>query len=342
MEINNEHITLYLQGKLTPEETDAFRREMAVSPEFRKEVEEASYIWMLTGRLQEQKKITDVALRWQSLSSAISFMGSRRRWGRRIGRIAAVMIGVVGISMLYYFLPQTTEEPERAGTQTVTLYSAYGLVSKVLLPDSSVVWLNSGSRLEYPVSFDKQQRIVKLNGEAYFKVSSDLDRRFDVQVRDGICVSAYGTEFNVSAYEDEDGISAVLAKGNIAVSRIGQPEETHLIPGTRALFKGGEAKAEIAEVNVYSLTAWKDGKMVFRRAGMEEIARKLSRHFNVDIELRGRILHEYEYTATFTTQTLTEILNLLALSAPIEWEEIVPVQLQDQTYVKRRIILRSK
>lgn len=341
MEINNEHITLYLQGKLTPEETDAFRREMAVSPGFRKEVEEASYIWMLTGRLQEQKKITDVALRWQSLSSAISFLGSRRRWGRRIGRIAAVTIGVAALSMLYYFLPQT-KELQRAGTQTVTLYSAYGLVSKVVLPDSSEVWLNSGSRLEYPASFDERQRIVKLNGEAYFKVKSDLDRRFDVHVRDGVCVSAYGTEFNVSAYEDEDGISAVLTKGNIAVARIGQPEETHLIPGTRALFKEGKEKAEVAEVNVYSLTAWKDGKMVFRRAGMEEIARKLSRHFNVDIELRGRVLHEYEYTATFTTQTLVEILNLLALSAPIEWEEIVPVQLQDQTYVKRKIILRAK
>lgn len=342
MEINTTHIPSYLRGELTPQEAEAFRRKMEASPGFAREVADLRRIWELTGRLREQRQITDIDARWQAVSSAMRFMSGRRRWLRRIRRIAALLAIAVMVGAAWYFLPEKQDRPVVGGHQQVELYSAYGLVCKVVLPDSSEVWLNSGTRLKYPKYFDGSGRLVELDGEAYFKVKSDLSRRFDVQVKNGIRISAYGTEFNVSAYNDEAQVSAVLAKGNIAVSRIGKTDEKHLLPGTRALFGTDSEKPEIEEVNVYALTAWKDGKMVFRRAGMEEIARKLSRHFNVDIELHGRTLHEYAYTATFTTQTLTEILNLLALSAPIEWKEVVPVQLPDQTYVKRKIILRMK
>lgn len=342
MEINTTHIPLYLRGELTEEDTETFRRKMETSPEFAREVADLRRIWELTGRLREQRLITDTDARWQAVASAMRFLSGRRRWLQRVRRIAAVAAVAVALGTAWYLLPEKQDAPVVAGNQQVEMYSAYGLVCKVVLPDSSEVWLNSGTRLKYPSYFDGSGRLVELDGEAYFKVKSDLNRRFDVQVKNGIRISAYGTEFNVSAYNDEAQVSAVLAKGNIAVSRIGQTDEKHLLPGTRALFGEGSGKPEIEEVNVYALTAWKDGKMVFRRAGMEEIVRRLSRHFNVDIELHGRTLHEYAYTATFTTQTLTEILNLLALSAPIEWKEVVPVQLPDQTYVKRRIILRTK
>ena len=78
--------------------------------------------------------------------------------------------------------------------------SAYGLVSKITLPDGSEVWLNSGSKLHYPKQFVGDHRKVYLSGEAYFKVSSDKKHRFDVALSNGITVSAYGTEFNINAY----------------------------------------------------------------------------------------------------------------------------------------------
>ena len=72
--------------------------------------------------------------------------------------------------------------------------------------------------------------------------------------------------------------------------------------------------------------AWKDGKLIFRRTPMEEIAKQLSRHFNVNIQLQGKEIFDYTYSATFTTETLVEILSLLEKTAPIQCEITEPQQ----------------
>ena len=95
------------------------------------------------------------------------------------------------------------------------------------------------------------------------------------------------------------------------------------------------------EASLLAETAWREGKIVFRRTPMQEVVRQLSRHFNVDIQLQGKELYEYTYSATFTTETLTEILDLLEKTAPIRCEIIHPEPTADYAFSKKKVWIHS-
>lgn len=224
----------------------------------------------------------------------------------------------------------------------VELSSAYGLVSKITLPDGSEVWLNSGSKLHYPKQFVGDHRKVYLSGEAYFKVSSDKKHRFDVALSNGITVSAYGTEFNINAYEDDDEIQATLANGSIEIRNEKKPIPQVLNPGEQAVYNKITDNTKVSDINLYMVTSWKEGKMVFRRTEMAEIAQRLSRHFNVNIILQSKKIFNYKYSATFTTETFEEILQLLEKTAPIKCTMIEPKQASDYSYTRRTVIIEAR
>jgi ferric-dicitrate binding protein FerR (iron transport regulator) len=98
----------------------------------------------------------------------------------------------------------------------------------------------------------------------------------------------------------------------------------------------------VVTADTYVETAWKDGKMVFRREKLEKIAEKLSRKFGVNIRLEGEKLKEYEYTATFTDETLEDILDLLKRSAPITYSMPKRKQLDNETFTRREVIIKSR
>ena len=209
------------------------------------------------------------------------------------------------------------------------------------MPDGSEVWLNSGSKLIYPHYFTVAHRKVQLTGEAYFKVQADKERRFDVQLPNGLTAAAYGTEFNINAYEDDNDIEIILASGKLKIISSEKEQTCDLQPSQQAVYNKGTKTLLASDANIYLKTAWKDGIIVFRRSGMDEIINRLSKHFNVDIELRGEELHSYEYSATFTTESIGEILRLLEKSAPIQCRIIEPKQNRDFSFTKRKIIIQT-
>jgi ferric-dicitrate binding protein FerR (iron transport regulator) len=160
-----------------------------------------------------------------------------------------------------------------------------------------------------------------------------------VQTSEGLTVSAYGTEFNVCAYHDDVTIEATLVSGHIEVSMKGVANVLPISPRQQVVFNKENGKLSMEETNLSVKTGWKEGEMVFKRAHMTEIANRLSRHFNVDIRLEGEELYDYEYSATFTTETLNEILYLLEKSAPIKCEIIEPQQSADDSYSKRTAVI---
>lgn len=334
--MDDNHIITYLKGTLSEQEKKDIELQIETSAAFKKEMEDFRFIWLATENLKQQRRV-DTASNWKQLSRRMLFLKIRTNvWN--VSKIAAVLL--LPLLLVTYYVVE--KMPDNKPVEQVEITSAYGLISKVTLSDGSTVWLNSGSKLIYPRYFDGDNRQVFLNGEAYFEVKSDKRNRFDVLLPQGVQVSAYGTEFNVNAYEDEPKVEAVLSRGNIEVSVAGQTESKLLKVGQQAVIQKGKSDIIVSEANVYAQTAWKDGKMVFRRAKMDEIIKKLSRHFNVDIQLEGNVLYEYEYSATFTTESLSEILNLLKQSAPITWHSIDPDKQKDFTYPKRKVIIQMR
>lgn len=214
--------------------------------------------------------------------------------------------------------------------------AAMGSVTRYELPDRSVVWLNAGSTLRYPTVFRKGSRNVELKGEAYFEVEADHERPFYVNTANGLSVYVYGTKFNVAAYENDDCIETVLEKGKVNVITPNQ-ETMILSPGEQLLYEKRSQKWIKNKVDVYEKVAWKDGKLIFRNALLEEIFKRLSRHFNVEIQFNNRSGKEYRYRATFRNETLPQILDYLAKSATLKWKVEDAAQQADATFTKTKI-----
>lgn len=180
------------------------------------------------------------------------------------------------------------------------------------LPDGSTVTLNRHSKLSYPETFGKE-RIVKLDGEAYFEVSKNPDKPFRVQTKE-VTVSVLGTHFNVNAYSADSLIETTLLEGSVAVSANTDGKEVILKPYETAVYrKTSGTLATQADANAENEISWRNGILSFDDASMGEIARQLSHHFNVTIHVEGEQLRNYRLNARFKQdETLEEILDMLA------------------------------
>lgn len=287
----------------------------------------------------EKQKTIDATADWEEVQKRISFDRKKYLFLNYLRNTAAILLPLF---LAYQYVVRPILEERSSTKETIMITSAPGMVTKTILPDGSEVWLNALSSLTYPQRFTQKDRTVRLSGEAYFKVVSDKKHRFNVQTPEGVRVTAYGTEFNVNAYPSENRSEVTLAKGNVAVSVKESPEEKILKVGEKAIIVSQTGDITVSPTDTYVETAWKDGKMVFRREKLDKIAEKLSRKFGINIHLEGNKLKEYEYTATFTNETLEDILDLLKRSAPITYSISKQKQLDNETFTRREVTIKSR
>jgi len=156
---------------------------------------------------------------------------------------------------------------------------------KVILPDGSVVWLNSKSTLTYPSRFEKNSRNVTLDGEGFFEITKDTRRPFNVNVN-GMTVKVTGTKFDVKAYKEDNNISATLVEGKVCVgysNKSGGHGEYKMKPGQQSRLERSSGVMEVEEVNTSLFTSWKDGIYSFDAQRLEDIMRDLGRWYGVRI-----------------------------------------------------------
>ncbi len=335
MRIEEARILAYIKRNLPDDITREYDALMLSSPEFRRAVEQVKTLYSLSDSLSKQKEV-DASSGWYKVSRRIKRAAFQEKAWDFTRTAAAVLLPLF---LLHQFVVQPMLE--RTPAEMITLSSAPGIVTKAVLPDGSEVWLNAQSELTYPVRFSGKGRTVELSGEAYFKVEANPNNNFNVKIPGDITVSAFGTEFNINAFSDEPVYQVTLAQGNVEVetARLLRKE---LSAGQKAILTPQTGEVNIVQADTYVETAWKDGKMVFRREKLETIAQKLSRKFGVIIHLEGDALKDYEYTATFTDETLEDILELLRRSAPITYSIVKQEQLDNSTFSQRIITIRSR
>jgi transmembrane sensor len=250
-----------------------------------------------------------------------------------------IMIGIPGIR----FLGKTAINNEQ---QVWTAIEApLGSKSFVTLSDGSKVWLNAGSKLKYPNSFGKKRREVFLEGEAYFDVVKSKTTQF--VVRTGyINIKVLGTEFNVKAYPEENTIQTTLVRGLITINGdpskpAGPKEDIYKQPNQSLTFiknpeihepekdtrrkpdvKSEQRKEDLVllpEVDPAIYTSWKDNRWKIQGESLFDLTVKLERRYNVKFQFNSESLREYKFTGILRDETLEQILNLMKLSAPIEY-----------------------
>lgn len=259
-----------------------------------------------------------------------------KKWIRKINLVAAILTIPLLISTftLGYLQFKKHKQPIRYTEVT----AANGSIIQYELPDGSIAWLNSGSKLKHPVQFTENNRNIILNGEAYFEVKANPEHPFYVHTLDGITTYVYGTHFNVNAYQDNNYIETVLEEGkvNVLIPNTASTE-IKLLPGEGFFYNKELHNYKKSNVDTYEYTAWREGKLIFRNTTLEEIIKRLSRHFNVDIALHNHSGKTYRYRATFHKESLPQILNYLSRSAKLKWKETESEQQADGSLTRNHI-----
>lgn len=184
----------------------------------------------------------------------------------------------------------------------------------ISLADGTKVWLNSESKLRYPVAFvDNMPREVELvYGEAYFDVSPSEDHNdthFIVTKQDQKIV-VLGTEFNIKAYKEDVVIATTLVEGKVVLKN--GLTSRNLAPGQKSILNTETNKISIAQVDVYNEISWKNGFFSFQNKSLEDIMTVLSRWYDVDVVFTDQDIKKIQFNGIFRkTQSIDEILMII-------------------------------
>ncbi len=174
-----------------------------------------------------------------------------------------------------------------------TISTPHGGQYQIVLSDGSKVWLNSVSSLHFPVYFQHDTRKVTLTGEAYFEIAQNKEKPFLVIVED-VEVEVLGTHFNVNAYNDEGAIKTTLLEGKVKVKN-GQSNKV-IVPGQQAsiLVKDNTAGPGISvqDVDVSAVTAWKNGRFIFKGDDIYSVMRQLARWYDANVSYEENVTNE--------------------------------------------------
>ncbi|WMI64125.1 DUF4974 domain-containing protein [Aestuariibaculum sp. YM273] len=195
------------------------------------------------------------------------------------------------------------------------------------LADGTKVWLNSDTKLKYPVSFANSEvrQVEILYGEAYFDVSPSTNHngsKFKV-VSKGQEVVVLGTEFNIKAYKDEPYVYTTLVEGKVNVIVNESSMKMNLKPKEQAVLNLSSNEVFITEVETYYETAWTKGLFAFKGKPLSEIMKVLSRWYDTDIYFDNEEIKEAQFNGILgKNQNLEEILSLIKKTKSIENYEI--------------------
>lgn len=194
-----------------------------------------------------------------------------------------------------------------------------GQISEFVLSDGTHAWLNSGTTIKFPSKFNQATREIFLEGEAYFKVTANKKKPF--LVRSGtITTKVVGTEFNVSAYDENESIETTLIKGAVEILGYSDKKIVGLSPGQQFSYTKNTRKYTLNEVNTEPFEAWKEGELIFRDKSLKEVSLKLERWYNVEIYFGDDLVGNYKFSGTLLKEKpFDQILQAIKLTLPISY-----------------------
>lgn len=186
------------------------------------------------------------------------------------------------------------------------------------LPDGTRGYLNGGSSLQYPSRF-RDERSVNLTGEAYFEVTKSKRNPFRVQTEFADVVVT-GTKFDVCAYHSDQEVVTTLEEGQVRVINKKMNTSSALSPGEQSRINVSSGEMSRSRVNTRLFTSWKEEMLRFDNAPFADVVKKLERWYGVRITLDKQLQHSDNYTFTLKTESLREVLKLLAMTTPMQYE----------------------
>ena len=310
----------YLNDELTEDEDITLKSWLKAGEDHPDILDEYKRTWELMDKVSDIADI-DLNIEWERQKDEIESKGiggliseedhkTHFKWS--FFKVAAVFIVLIMASLtIYYMLPQFTQEKIASKTE----------IRKIFLPDGSEVTLNINSRIKYPTTFDIEERMVYIEGEAFFKVVHNPDAPFKISTSKA-SIEVLGTSFNVSAYKAQEKIEVVVTEGTVALSSKDNPDNKIILDkGAKGVFDPSNNYL-VKKPNVdRNFLAWKTRKIVFDNDSLSMVLKTLEKVYDQNIILKGPNLGQCTLTVTFENQSLESVLNVIKSTLNIELKE---------------------
>lgn len=320
-----EMLPLYYEGRLTREECRQVEAWMEESDAHRHIARQVQMLCLAADTAEMMRKVnTEKALDKVRGRMAVK----KTPWWMWAQRVAAVLFVPLAVALLVQYM-----NPPGGPVQMVEVRTNPGVTTSVVLPDSTVVYLNSRSSLSYPSRFEGDLREVALKGEAYFDVAKDKKKKFIVSTAHHAKIEVLGTHFNVEAYGGDADISTTLVEGKVCFlyetkSRAGK--KVVMQPGQKLVYRPAQGDVQLYATSGLAETAWKDGKIIFRNTPLPEALRMLEKRFNVEFVISSKRLAANSFTGAFTNQRLERILEYFKISSKVRWRYLDSADIRDE------------
>lgn len=187
------------------------------------------------------------------------------------------------------------------------------------LGDGTKVWLNSKSKIKYPISFLGEERRVELEGEAYFEVSRDVDKPFYVMAN-GAVIEVLGTSFNIKAYPSDRSVLTTLVEGKVSMNT--SDASVILNPNEQGVFDVLQGKLAKREVDVELYMGWKNGRFVFDNQPLSEIMASLDKWYGLEIIYEIESIKHLPFSGNIKRyENLNKTLDMLEKTQEIKFRK---------------------
>ncbi|MFT3825768.1 MAG: FecR domain-containing protein [Chitinophagaceae bacterium] len=192
---------------------------------------------------------------------------------------------------------------------------------QIRLPDGSVIWLNAATTIKFPLSFSGDDREVKLTGEAYFEVATQIadghKTPFKVKVGNNAAIEVLGTHFNVSSYAGDSKVKTTLLEGSVKIVK--NNRSSILKPGQQAVIGKSDEIEVVKKTDTNEAVAWKNGEFKFESADIKEVMGQISRWYNVDVIYDGDFSNVHFSGTMSRYVSVIKILDMLQLTGEIHF-----------------------
>ena len=269
---------------------------------------------------RERKLFNAMILAGHSRRTDIQRMRNRRNYFiREFLKIASVIVITVSVTAVLFSIGKDNEDMYLA-MQTITVPA--GQRVNLDLPDGSNVWLNAGTKMQYPVSFMTGKREVILDGEAYFEVVHNEKSPFVVHTST-LDVEVLGTKFNFRDYPEDHEVVVSLLEGKVELNNLLKKEkEAFLAPDERAILNKANGLMTVETVTASNASQWTDGYLFFDEELLPDIVKELERSYNVNIHIANDSLNKFRFYGNFVRreQSIQEVLDALASTEKIQYK----------------------
>jgi len=232
---------------------------------------------------------------------------------------AFLLIPVIGLGILYW----VSQYNQPVGQYTETI-APRGQKSQIVLADGTKVWLNSDTKIKYPGNFNKNQRDVYLDGEAFFEVSKNAHQPFVVHTS-GVNVKVLGTKFNVKAYGDESEIETSLFEGRINLvtnsPSFETPVEKEVEPGQSFVYSKTDHRLAANKFAQDEINGWKKNQLIFKDDTFSNLVRKLERWYDVKVVYDEKLFNDRRLTVElYEGERLDRLMNIISLALSVDYK----------------------